>query len=62
MLELIKYGIYIYIGAVNFTITLPFTMNLHALWLQLTNFFRLRSKLGRGRGRCIVKTAAEREY
>ena len=50
------------IGTINVTITVPFTLDVHSLWFQLANFSRLLSKLGRGRGRHVVKTAVEREH
>ena len=47
---------------INLAITLPFSLDVHALWLQLTYVFRLPLKLGIERGCCILKAALEQEH
>ena len=39
------------VGTTNLAITLPFSLNVHALWLQLADFSRLPLKLR------VIKTA-----
>ena len=45
----------------DLTIILPFTLDVHTLWLQLVDFSQLPLKLGRGRGCRVIDTAVEWE-